>query len=171
MQRLFTPLLTVLALAACTAPTGDFPSLAPRPVEQRDDAEPATPSATPAPADTALAARLAKILADARKGEADFTAALPTAERTVSAARGAGPSSDGWIAAQAQLSGLNSARAPTASAMAEINSLYVSLADRASQDATLGGVAEAAATQAEVETLYNRQVERLAVLRNSLSQP
>ncbi|MBY8821812.1 hypothetical protein [Sphingomonas colocasiae] len=171
MQRLFIPLLAVPALAACTAPTGDFPSLAPRPVEQRSDAEPAPPAIAPAPADPALAAQLAKILADARKGESDFAAALPAAERAVSAARGTGPSSDAWITAQSQLSALDSARAPTAGAMTEIDSLYVSLADRASQDAKLGGVADAAAVQSEVETMYNRQVERLAALRNGLSQP
>lgn len=171
MQRPLILLGPVLALAACTAPTGDFPSLAPRPVEQRSDAEPAPPQVTPAPADPALAAQLAGILAAARKGDADFTAALPATQRAVSAARGAGPSSDAWIAAQTQISGLDSARAPTAGAMTEIDSLYVSLADRASQDARLGGVAEAAAAQSEVESIYNRQVERLAALRSALSQP
>jgi hypothetical protein len=47
----------------------------------------------------------------------------------------------------------------------------VSLADRASKDATMGGVADAATAQTEVEGLYNRQVERLTALRNGLSQP
>jgi hypothetical protein len=171
MQRPFLPLLAVLALAACTAPNGDFPSLAPRPVEQRSDAEPVQPPAAAVPADSALTAQLAKILADARKGEADFAAALPAAERAVSAARGASPASEAWIAAQTQLSGLDATRAPTASAMTEIDSLYVSLADRASKDATMGGVADAATAQTEVEGLYNRQVERLTALRNGLSQP
>lgn len=171
MQRPLPLLVPMLALAACAAPSGDFPSLAPRPVEQRSDAEPAPPPVTTAPADPALAAQLTRILTDARKGESDFAAALPAAERAVSAARGASSASEAWIAAQTQLSGLDATRAPTASAMTEIDSLYVSLADRASKDATLGGVAEAATVQAEVEGLYNRQVERLTALRNGLSQP
>ncbi len=164
-------LFATFALGACTAPNGSFPSLAPRPVEQRSDAEPAPPSITPGPVDTALSADLKKMLADARKGDADFSAALPATERAVSAARGASPSSESWIAAQTQLSGLDATRAPTASAMAAIDSLYVSLADRASKDAALGGIAEAAATQTEIEGIYNRQVERMTALRDRLSQP
>ncbi len=171
MQRPLITLLAMLALAACTAPAGDFPSLAPRPVEQRSDVEPTPEPVAAKPADAGLSADLARMLAGARKGEADFSTALPAAERAVSAARGANPSSESWIAAQTQLSGLDATRAPTASAMTEIDSLYVSLADRASQDAALGGVADAAAAQAEIEGIYNRQVERLAALRSQLSQP
>jgi hypothetical protein len=164
-------LFATLALGACAANDGDFPSLAPRPVEQRSDAEPVAPAVAPAPADSAMSADLRKMLADARKGDGDFAAALPAAERAVAAARGAAASSEAWIAAQTQLSALDATRAPTASAMTAIDSLYVSLADRASKDAALGGIADAAATQSEIEAIYNRQVERMSALRAGLSQP
>lgn len=55
--------------------------------------------------------------------------------------------------------------------MAAIDLLYVSLADRASKDAALGGMPEAAATQTEIEGIYNRQVERMSALRERPSQP
>jgi hypothetical protein len=167
-HMLFMPLL----LSACAAQTGDFPSLAPRPVEQRGEAEPAasTPLTPPAAA-AGLSADLAGLLGDARKGDTDFSAALPATERAVSAARGAAPSSEAWIAAQTQLTVLDAARAPTATAMSAIDSLYVGLADKASRDASVGGLADAAAAQAEIEGLYNRQVERLTRLQGSLSQP
>jgi len=164
-------LFATVALTGCAANDGDFPSLAPRPVEQRSDAEPNVTPAAPAPADAAMSADLRRMLTDARKGDADFSATLPAAERAVAAARGTSPSSEAWIAAQVQLSALDSTRAPTASAMAAIDSLYVSLADRASKDAALGGIADAAAAQVEIEGIYNRQVERMTALRGQLSQP
>jgi len=164
--------LLLLPLAACAAgDRADFPSLAERPVERRSDEIETPPPAPPAPADAALAAELARLLADARRGEADFASALPAVERAVSAAARAAPSSEAWVAAQAQLSALDSARAPTAAALSALDSRFVDMAAGVASNTAVGGLAETEAARAEVEGLYNRQIERLQTLRTRLAQP
>jgi hypothetical protein len=61
--------------AACQAPANP-PSLLPRAIEKQsmDNPAPSPPQITPKPADAALVAQLGRLLADARAGDADFTA-------------------------------------------------------------------------------------------------
>lgn len=164
------PLL--FALAACAdGGEADFPSLAPRPIESRPEAV-----ATPAPppplaANASQAAELSTLLAQAREGEEDFAEALPGTERSVTAARGSATSSEAWVAAQAALSGLDAARAPTAAALAELDRLFIGLAETASANAAVGGIEEARAARGEVEALYSAQVARLQALQAALRQP
>ncbi|MCJ8155838.1 hypothetical protein [Sphingomonas sp. LaA6.9] len=158
-------------LVGCATEGADSPSLAPRPIEQRTDAIETPEPAPPAPADAALKADLGRLLKQARDGESAFAAILGQTERAVTAARGAAAASESWIAAQQQLSALDGARAPTAAALAELDSLYVALADKATQDARVGGIEEAFAARGEVESLNNRQIARLAALQAALSNP
>src|SRR5690242_16657459 len=100
MRRLFRPALLVLPLAAC-ATGGDFPSLAPRPVEQLSMEEPVRVD-PPVAADPALRGRAAELLGEARRGDGQFDAAYA---RAVPIVRRAGPSgSDSWIEAQEHIS-------------------------------------------------------------------
>jgi len=167
--RPLAALICLLAATACTKAEVNYPSLAPRPVESRSEEEESAPLPLPAPADAATAARIDALLADARRGEADFARLLPEAERAIGAARGKAADSEAWIAGQQMLSALDAARTPTAAAMTAIDSLYVDLAARATADASVGGLGEADAARGEVESLYGAQVAHLSALQAALS--
>jgi len=161
-------LIGLIALSAC-APAGQaYPSLAPRAIEQREDDPVEAPLPPPAPADAKTAAQIAGLLAEARRGEADFAGVLEPARRAVSAAKGKAADSEAWIEAQQMLSALDAARAPTAAAMTALDSLYVDLAARATADASVGGLTESEAAHGEVQALYDHQIAQLAALRDSL---
>lgn len=165
MIKLIFPIAGLLLSAGCATDDGAYPSLAPRPIEGRSDAEPAASVPEAAPADATLKERLTTTIADARKGEADFEAALPAAQRAATAARNAAVSSEAWVAAQTQLSVLDAARAPTARAMTQVDGLYAELIDLAAKGENVSGIAEVAAAQTEVEAIYAKQVERLDALK------
>jgi hypothetical protein len=157
-------ILSMLALAAGCAAPGPYPSLAPRPAEKAyaEDAEERKP--TPQPDDPALASEIDRLLAAGRAGAAEFAAALPVAQAAASAA---GPSgSDAWIEAQQALSRLESARARTTAAVADLDRLAV---DRASSG-TLGSGDEERlrAATAILQALTDAQADRLQRLGESL---
>jgi len=116
----FLAALALLAASAC-APEGPYPSLAPRPIEKAMADSEELPAPTPISDDAGLPARLETLAAQARRGQADYQAALSEAQE---AAAKAGPSgSDSWIVAQQALSRLEAARATTTTALADIDSL------------------------------------------------
>ncbi|HEX9947266.1 MAG TPA: hypothetical protein VGA98_06980 [Allosphingosinicella sp.] len=153
----------VAAAAGCAAP-GPYPSLAPRPAEKAyaDDAEERKP--TPQPDDPALAREIDRLVAAARAGAAEFDSALPAAQRAAGRAGAAG--GDSWIEAQQALSRLESARARTTAAIADLDALAV---ERASAG-TLGTSDSErlrAATE-ELQALSAAQADRLQRLGESL---
>ena len=156
-------LVPLLVAAGCAAP-GPYPSLAPRPAEKAyaEDAEERQP--TPQPDDPALASEIDRLLAEARAGGADFDAALPAAQAAASASGAAG--SDSWIEAQQNLSRLESARARTTAALADLDRLAV---ERTSAG-TLGeaDAGRLRAATAEIQALADNQAERLRRLGESL---
>lgn len=122
-MRLAVPLLlsaAVLAPAGC-APPGPYPSLEPRPIEKRLAASEEEPVAPAAADDAGLPARIAPLLAEARRGAAEFRAALPAAQAAAAAA--GTPESDSWIEAQQALSRLEAAGAVTGKALADLDAL------------------------------------------------
>ena len=159
----FAILAALLAASGCAAP-GPYPSLAPRPAEKAyaDDADERKP--TPQPDDPALAAEIDRLAAAARSGAAEFDAAFPAAQSASTAAGGAG--SDSWIEAQQALSRLESARARTTAALADLDRLGVERAGAG----TLGeGDAERLrAATAELQALADAQADRLRRLGESL---
>ena len=166
MARLRAPLaiLVPFALAAGCAAPGPYPSLAPRPAEKAyaDDAEERKP--IPQPDDPALAGEIDRLLAEAKAGAADFDAQLPTAQAAAGAAGAAG--SDAWIEAQQALSRLESARARTTAAVADLDRLAV-------ERAAAGTLGEAdserlRAATAEIQALTDAQADRLQRLGQSL---
>ena len=166
MPGLRTPFafLIPLALAAGCAAPGPYPSLAPRPSEKAyaEDAEERKP--TPQADDPALAGEIDRLLAEARAGARDFDSALPGAQRTAGSAGAAG--SDSWIEAQQALSRLESARARTTAALADLDRLSV---ERTSAGTLGEGDSERLrrATE-EMQALADSQADRLQRLGASL---
>lgn len=166
MPRLPAPvaLLVLLALAAGCAAPGPYPSLAPRPAEKAyaEDADERRP--TPRPDDPALAREIDRLVAEAKAGAADFDSAFPAAQAAAGAAGGAG--SDGWVEAQQSLSRLESARARTTAALADLDRLAV-------ERAAAGTLGESDSERlrratAEIQTLADAQADRLQRLGASL---
>ena len=111
----------VLLLSACAVPSASEPSLAPRTTEAIDPRVPIPGDIVAGPADPALAARIAELMAEVRSGDAAFQAAALNAEALAAAA---GPAqSESWIVAQEALSGLVAARAPVTKALADLDAL------------------------------------------------
>ena len=117
-------LLLLLPLAACAAPSGDFPSLAPRAIEQRSDAEPEPVVVTAAP-DPALDARVADLLRQAETGSASFNTAADRIATRLPAARAGGVGSDAWVDAQTAISQLLPSREAISGAQADLEQLAI----------------------------------------------
>src|SRR5256885_8100996 len=94
-------LLSIIALCACTAPGGLYPSLQPRAAEAIDPRVPVVRPMNNRPVAPALAARLTALVDQAASGNAAFDGAASEAERLATAA--GAPQSEGWIAAQEAL--------------------------------------------------------------------
>jgi hypothetical protein len=155
-------LIPALAVAGGCAARGPFPSLAPRPAERLSMDEPVREAAAAAP-DPQLAAQIAALLADARRGQAEFETVLPGIRSSVGAAGAAG--SESWIEAHKAISRLEAARALSVAALAQLDELGVgraALPTNAEQLATL-----LAATQS-AETLAAGQQGEIDRLRASL---
>jgi hypothetical protein len=158
----FVSFLPILALAACAAPGGPYPSLQPRAAEAIDPRVPVERPVNDRPATPALAARLAELVAQARGGDATFEPAIAEAERL--AANAGAPQSEGWTLAQQAMSAAIEARGPTASALGDVDALGANALQ------TQGGIApnDLAAIQsaaAEIGALDQRQAERLKALQ------
>ncbi len=147
----FTLLFVPLLLTACASGV-DAPSLLPRPAESADVDAPAPAATPPTPADAVQTALIARLLDQARQGDAAFEKTLPTA--TVSAP----PQSEAWIAAQNARSAVEVARAPTLDALSGLDAAIGDAIDKGQDTAAL------ATARAEVQTIYDRQTARLDAL-------
>jgi len=154
-----------VALSACSSPGGPYPSLQPRAAEAIDPRlQPASP-VNDRPVAPALASQLAALVDQARSGDSAFAPAAANAERLVSAAGAA--QSESWIVAQQALSAAIAARSPTATALADIDTLSA----KALQ--TQGGIApndlkaiDSAA--AAVSAIARGQTDRIDAMKRSL---
>ena len=114
-------LIPMLAVAACSTPSGPTPSLAPRAAEAIDPRVPIPVQPATGIVDPVLQARLAQLLDEVRASDQAFVAAAGVAERLTAAA--GSTDSESWIAAQQALSGLVEARGPTARALSDIDAI------------------------------------------------
>lgn len=148
--------------AACTTPDGGYPSLLPRPIESRDDAEPVRPDPVAAP-DSALEARIAQKRAAAADAAKRFQAAAVTAESRVAVARGVPAGSEAWVAAHTTLATLDAIRGETVE-------LVTDLEQEASARRQAGAPAYPAldAAIAEIGELAALQAERSKALEDAL---
>jgi hypothetical protein len=162
-------LLSPALLGAC-APSGSFPSLAPRAAE-RAAATPAPgdqAAAEPAPpaADPSLIARLDQLVAAAREGQQAFGPALVSAEAAI--ARAGAPRSESWIEAQLALSRLEAARSPSVAAQGDLDSLALERTQAGAPPNEADSAAIAAAAE-QIKSLVAAQNEQLARLSARLS--
>ena len=158
MLRRPSPLLLCLVFLAGCAQKGDFPSLKPRPVERLSTEEPVRPQPVVA-ADPALDARVADLLAQARRGDAAFEAELPTTRARVSEAGSSG--SETWVVAQQALSRLEAARAPTATALGDLDRLALERAARPTNAAQYRALLDAVETAERIARSQSAVVDRL----------
>jgi len=161
MQRLF--LLAPLLLAAC-AGENVGPSLAKRPIENLDLAEPVRQVTPPAPADAALRTRIAGIVERAESGQRAFAALLPKAESAASAAGADG--SESWVSAQQLLSALESERAPSTAALSELDALIAARLKEGNE----AGLTELQAADGQVAALVDSQQSDLDRLRARIAR-
>jgi hypothetical protein len=126
-------LLLILVLAGCSHAEIDAPSLAPRPEEAIDPRVPVPEPAISMAPGAGLVDQLDLLVAQAQSGDRAFQ---PLAERARQLAESAGArESESWIAAQQALSAAVAARAPVATAVADIQALG------AHRIQSLGGIA------------------------------
>lgn len=166
--RQMSPLLMLTVAACASSSASDYPSLARRPVESaapQTDAAPVTPPA----ADADLSTRIAGLVEQAKKGDAGFASAIAAADRRIAAASGAAAGSEPWIDAQQALSGIETARGDSISALATMDSLLVERLDAIAAGKAQGGETELRAAQSEIGAIVDRQNARLDALKGALS--
>jgi hypothetical protein len=172
----FRPLLSLLALllAACTgAVNGVYPSLAKRPIESGGLASSpgsVTQPATPPVPDPALDADIARLQAQADAGGAAFDKAYPEAERQARAASRTSVSSDAWVVAQTSLSGLETARNESVSALAGLDTLYADRVGAITDGKVQGGAEAIDAARRATLAMVDAQNDRLDALKALLPQ-
>ncbi len=160
-----TSLGFLLALTACSAPSGQFPSLERRPFETQ---APPTETLTPAPAaptalPAALAVKASALAARHKAANASFAESLATMRGTAANAAGAAPGSESWVNAHLQLSRVDKARADSVAALGELDALIAEQIDGDSAYVTLlTGIqqniaVEVAAQRAEIDRM-SRQI-------------
>jgi hypothetical protein len=152
-------------LAACASPEGAYPSLAIRDAERWSGtlevaAQPYVPATTAAP--TLVSA--VQLAAAARALHAEFLAAAPAARRSVAAADGAGPGSDGWAVAQVALADLESRRSRMMVTLADLDRLY---ADTSNAGEAIAPIAD---ERADVVAMIDEESALIAQLLARLSR-
>jgi hypothetical protein len=160
-----TALLSILALTACSAPGGPYPSLQPRAAETIDPRVPVVRPVNDRPVTAGLAARLAALVDQAQSGDAAFDDAASVAERL---AGGAGPPrSESWIAAQEALTAAIAARRPTATAMGDIDEIGATALQNQAGIAP-NDFAAIKSAAAKVGAIDSRQADRVASIQKRL---
>jgi len=154
-----------LALTACSAPGGPYPSLQPRAAEAIDPRVPVVRPINDRPVTAGLAARLAALVDQAQSGDAAFDGAASVAERL---AGGAGPPrSESWIAAQEALTAAIAARRPTATAMGDIDEIGATALQNQAGIAP-NDFAAIKSAAAKVGAIDSRQADRVASIQKRL---
>jgi hypothetical protein len=166
-MRQLLPLLIMPAIAACSSPSMEEPSLAPRAAETIDPRVPIPDVAPVGTVDPALAARLSTLVSSARFAEPTFNAREAEASRL---AASAGPmASEGWVAAQQALSQLVKQYGATPQVAADIDALasgqlggqhWIRPADRQAITAAAAEVAEISDRQAAAIDRIKDQLAR-----------
>lgn len=130
--RLFASPITLsgaaLLLSACAhKDTGRYPSLLPREIESRSDAEPEVVAAVAEP-DQALDAKIATKTTAIVANKRDFVQAATRAESLVRRAKGDAVGGDRWIDAQSALAELDIIRAQSSSVVTDLEELALARA-------------------------------------------
>jgi hypothetical protein len=114
-------------LSACSTDQDSYPSLAPRPIEQRSDEVVSPPPAALVP-DPALDARITKARAALADAAQSFDGGIASTTTLVAAAAKAGVGSDPWLDAQTALAELDGARARSAATLSDVDAMAIARA-------------------------------------------
>jgi hypothetical protein len=158
-------LLTIVALSACAAPGGLYPSLQPRAAEAIDPRVPVVRPMNNRPVAPTLASDLSTLVDQARSGNAAFDSAASQAERLATSA--GAPQSEGWIAAQEALTAAIAARKTTATALGDIDGLAAT-ALQTQRGIAPNDLVAIKNAQLVVAALDQRQSERIAAIQKRL---
>lgn len=157
--------LTALLLDACSSGGGPYPSLQPRNAESIDPRVQPLRPVNDRPVSPSLSSQLESLVEQARSGDSAFAPQAADAERLADAA--GAPESESWIAAQEALTAAIAARAPTATALGDIDTLAATALQ------TQGGIAPndlktIQRAAAEVAAIANGQTDRIAAIQKRL---
>lgn len=163
MRSLF--LSAPLILAGCAGATPpNAPSLLPRAIESRSDAEPVVP-VQPVTADAALDARIAERVAAFETATAAFERSRASVAARVTRAKGAAAGSEPWLDGQAAIGELQQLRTATDGAIADLEALAI---ERAAAGAPPYPALDTAIATAQAE--LDRQAGIEAQLNTALSR-
>lgn len=119
--------VAAILLAGCAAAGDDFPSLQPRAIERRSDAEPTTVTPVAAP-DAGLNATLAAAEGKLAAARAAFDTTDRASARRIAAAKGRAVGSDAWLDAQVALAELDEHRSRVLDQLADLEQAAVARA-------------------------------------------
>ena len=152
-------LFVSLAVAGCAAQTtGRYPSLLPRAIESRSDAEPEVALALAEP-DPTIEAALPELRRTIETNIADFTKAAATAERLAGAAQGDSVGGERWIAAQTALAELDGYRATLSSVVTDLDAMALGRAAEGKPE-----YPAITALHATAQTALDEQATRIAAI-------
>lgn len=152
-----------LGLCACSTAGDGYPSLLPRPIEQRPDRDPVRPDPVATP-DSALDSRIAAQRTAAEAIATRFRSQAMETESRVAIARGVAIGSESWIAAQVALADLNRTRGELVAILTDLES--VAAARFQAGDARYPALDSAIAT---LSTRAAEQAEQVRALEAALT--
>ena len=156
-------LLMSLAVVGCAAqPSGRYPSLLPRTIETRSDAEPEVAIAIAEP-DPTIDAALPDFRKTIEATIADFTKAAQTADRLATIAKGDPVGGERWIAAQTALAELDGHRATMSSALTDLDALALNRAAEGKPE-----YSALTALRDTAQTAFDGQAARIAAIAGRL---
>lgn len=159
-----------LSLSACAMQSGDFPSLSKRPYEDGPAIDNAVtpPSAQMDALPAALKNAVDAAVRQSNTAHKAFLEDLPKVKQSVSAARGAAPSSESWVVAQISLSSLEMDRSPSISALADIDSLYTKRLDQEFSGEEKGAAVLIAKSREKIEVQVSDQQREIDDLKSRI---
>ena len=126
MKRLIPLACATLFMGGCAEDSAKhYPSLLPRPIESRSDAEPVAPPAAVATSDAPTDAKLAALRTTLGESAAAFSPAADRAEQAAQAAKGQPAGSEAWITAETALAELDGYRATTSATLTDIEEMAI----------------------------------------------
>ncbi|MDH7971191.1 hypothetical protein QH494_03270 [Sphingomonas sp. AR_OL41] len=164
MKQLFPLAGLALLIGGCVSPdTSRYPSLLPRPIESRSDAEPVVTPPALAAADPATESKLAAFRTTLGDTDMAFAAAADRAEAAARLAKGDAVGSDRWITAQTALAELDGHRATLSGAVTDIEQMAIERA--AAGEAEYPGLE---ALRGAVQTALDAESARIATIQAML---
>ena len=149
---------------------GDFPSLAKRsyedetPIVADQDEVAAAVAELPEP----LREQVTEALRESATAHRLFLSNLPVVREKVSKAQDAAVSSESWVVAQMELAALETQRAPSISALADLDRLYFERLDAETDDEQFGGAVLIDKGRAQVRQQVAQQQREIDTMKQGL---